>query len=186
MKIETAGDIIDRDVLVAGDALSFSFNFSTYPASLWSLQFALTLNGVKILQKDGTASGDTHTVALVHEDTKNLKCGKCQVWLVYTDRSTNTKRFSVDAGLLMVLPNPLGTLPPSPNALALAAIKRTIQTIVSQPEASASYNGQSYTMQNIGELHDLEHHLSVEVDNELRALGIPSKSGHKTIRTRFV
>ncbi len=186
MKIGTSGDIIDVDVLVAGDSLSFSFNYSTYPASLYSLQFALTLNGSKTLEKDATASGDTHTVALVHADTVNAKCGKCQAWLIFTDRSTSAKRYTVDAGVLVVLPNPMGTLPPSENALALAAIKRTISTVVSQPESTASYNGQSYSLHNIKELYEIRDRLQVAVDAELRELGIPSKGGHKTIRTRFV
>ena len=186
MKIGTSGDIIDVDVLVAGDALSFTFIYSTYPASLWSLQFVLTLNGTKILEKDATATGDQHTVSLVHDDTKSLKSGKCQVWLVFTDRSSASRRFSVDAGLMTVLPNPTGTFPPSDNALALAAINRTIRTIVSQPESTASYNGQSYSLHNLNDLYAIRDRLQQAIDSELRTLGIPSKSGHKTIRTRFV
>jgi hypothetical protein len=186
MKIGTSGDVINVDVLVAGDALSFSFNLSTYPASLWSLEFALSLNGSKTLSKAGTATGDTHNVALLSADTLNLKCGKCQVWLIFTKIADTTQRFTLDAGLLSVLPNPLGILPATDNALALAAIKRTIQQVISQPESTASYNGQSYSMHNIKDLYDIRNNLQAAVDAELREIGISSKTGHKTIRTRFV
>ena len=187
MLIGTVGNNIVINTLAAGDALSFEFGNSSYPASLWFLNFALSLNGNKILNKQATASGDNFNVALIPADTITLRPGRCQAWLIFTEQSDATQRFSLPVGLLTILPNPLGNIALTENMLSFQAIQRTISIIVSQPESSANFNGQSYSMHNLNDLYAIRDRLKVAVDLELQELGIPTRgSGFKTIRTRFV
>lgn len=187
MLIGTIGNNVEVKTLTAGDALLFVFGNSSYPASLWSLNFVLTFNGNKVLNHAATAAGDNFSIALESADTLQLRPGRCQVWLMFTLISDSTQRFTLPAGLLTLLPNPLGNIPQTENMLAFKSIQRTISLIVSQPESSANFNGQSYSMHNITDLYSIRDRLKQAVDIELKELGIPTRgTGFKTIRTRFV
>lgn len=185
MLIGTIGDNVQMSTLTQGDTLSFTVRRSSYPASEgWNMQFVLTLDGSKMAAVQATADGDDFRIDLASDDTAAFKLGRCQVFLVFDD---GTQRFSESAGLLNVIPDPLGTMAPSQAQQMLTAIDVTIAQLVAQPQSSASFNGEMYTAHNLKDLYDIRNRLVVRVDREKRKLGIPSEgSGFKTIRTRFV
>lgn len=172
------------NTLVAGDSLVWTFSGDPDHLSSdgWTCAFDLSRNGINLLEVAATADGDNWNVGLLTTDTSDLTPGYVQAYLVFTKSEDRATLF---AGDLTVLPDPAGSLSPTPSMAALAAVKNTITLIVSQPEVSASFNGQSYTLQNIKDLMDIRNQLQAEVNSELRALGVDLRTNFRTILTRF-
>ena len=97
------------------------------------------------------------------------------------------ERVTLYLGGVTVEPNPMVAYTPvTPNQVALAAVNDTINKILSQPESSASFNGQSYTLHNIKDLFDIRNSLQVQVSGELRSMGLVVKPSARIIQNRFV
>ena len=175
------------ETLTVGDSLEFTIRRPQYPATLWTCQFVLSIIGSKMASKDAVAVVDDFLFSLTSEDTNKYKTGKCQAWVVFTLISDPNQRFTESLGILYVLPNPLAALPPSETKQQLDLVLKAIRTVMSAPAASVSFNGQSYSLHNLGDLFEMRDRLQVAYANELAELGIPVRgAGFKTIRTRFV
>lgn len=175
--------------LVAGDVLAFIVRRSQYPSAAWTMTFVLTKDGSKSFSKAADEDPNTidHDVNLTPTDTATIKPGRLQGWLSFVNKTDATQRFTEYVGLLTVMPNPVGTLAPSESQQALTKIKATIRILVSQPESSASFNGQSYSFHNIDALYKIRDRLQIEVDNEMREMGVARRAGGaRVIQTRFV
>ena len=174
--------------LVAGDVLVFTVRRSQYVSADWTMTFVLTKDGSKSFSKNATQDVNNidHDVNVTAADSATIKPGRLQGWLSFVKKTDATQRFTEYVGLLTVMPNPVGTLTPSEAQQALTKIKSAIKLIVSQPEASASFNGQSYSLQNITELYKIRDRLQMEVDSEMREMGVARRSGGaRIILTRF-
>lgn len=170
--------------LTIGDTTVFTISDSNYPASAWSCKLALTKDGSNIAQFTGTPVGDSFSFSV--KPVSPIAAGPAQAWLVFTNIATPTLRYSEDIGLVTVLPDPMGTLTASELQLTITALDATIKAIVSQPEFSASFNGQTYTLHNIKDLYEIRGQLQIRLDNELRASGVTTRgSGFRIIKTRF-
>lgn len=171
------------NVLVAGDSVSWSFYDAGHlPADGWAASLVFNRDGSQILTKGATPSGNNWIIGLVSTDTQALAAGITQVFLVFTRA---TERVTEYAGTITIAPNPTGTMTPTPAMLALTGIKNTITTIVSNPESSASFNGQTYTMQNLNDLFPIRDRLQAEVNAEFRTMGITVRGSSRTILFRF-
>ncbi len=188
MRIELTGGQLKRvNSIVGGDSLTFTIRRTAYPASLWTAKFALSNEGSTAGEFDGSASGDDFSFDIPGSWTNALTPARMQAWLVFTEIADDTNRATEDCGLLTVQPNPLGVLAPSLAQLMLNALNEAMSILVSQAEQSASFNGQSYTLQNMTELKTMRDHLIAEVGAEQKRLGIGLQKGQaRTIRTRFL
>jgi len=114
--------------------------------------------------------------------------GAFEVWkFIPPSPAPPPQRVSLYLGGVTIEPNPLVPYSPvTPNQKALTAVNETINTILSQPESSASFNGQSYTLHNIKDLFDIRNSLQVQVAGELRSMGLVTKPTARIIQNRFV
>lgn len=169
-------------ILVAGDSDVLVFYDPDHPASSWSATFVLNRNGTTILSKAATISGDYHSVALATGDTSGLSPGIAQAYMLYT---SGALRETLAVGTVSIAPNPSVTMTPTDAMAALAAVKQTITKLVSMVESSASFNGQTFTLQNISQLFEARDRLQAEVNNELLSMGLIVPRRFRTIVHRF-
>jgi len=174
------------NTLTIGDSLSFTVHDPSYPASEWDLQLAFNLQGSKMATVDATASGDNHEIVITSAASALFKTGRCQAWLIYTNKADNTLRKSSYVGVITILPDPSGNLTPSPTKLALDAVNAAIQQMIAAPALSVSFNGQSYSLNNPRDIYDIRDRLQRTLDAEYAEIGIATRSGHRTIRSRFI
>jgi hypothetical protein len=193
--ISSSPEIVDSE-LVQGDTYSIIIRVPDYPSADWDAQFALVQRGTMkadIAMTAYTVGGVTDYYAAWISQTVSagLPVGFVDNYLVMTEHTPppppQTHRISLFIGTFRISPNPLGTYEPStPNQQALAAVNATITLILSQPEASASFNGQSYTLHNIKDLFDIRNELQATVSSELRDSGLIIKPTTRIVQNRFV
>lgn len=184
MPVTTTSGIPCR--IISGDTAIFTLSDSAHPASGWLLDFVLSRNGIKLSTTRATADGDNYAVTLTAALSASLAPGQAQWTLVYTERTGSPpQRDTGDSGWLIIAPDPAGSLTPTANQLALAACNAAIAGLVASPEQTVSFNGQSFTSRNIGDLFTARDRLQVLVNNELREMGISQKGGARLIRFRF-
>jgi hypothetical protein len=171
--------------LTAGDTWILEFNDDDHPVGLWTAAIAFSRNGTQLIAKAGTPNGSNFKFSLTAAETSTLVPGYTQVYVVFTNVADTLLRESEFAGTVTLLPNPTGTMPPTPSQQALTAVLASITIILAQPESSATFNGQTYTMQNIQTLYQIRNQLIADVNNELRALGLTMRGGSRNILTRF-
>ncbi len=169
--------------LVAGDTLKLTVGMTDYPATDgWSMKLCLTRDGTALLAVDGVPNGVDFDITISAAASASLAPGRAEVFLVFTKDS---ERYTVSHGSLAIVPNPLVTMTPTSTMSALAACNATIALIVAQPEATANFNGQSYTLQNIRDLYEIRNALAAAVAAELASMGVKTKPSFKQILTRF-
>lgn len=171
--------------LTAGDSLEVTFQDSAHPASEWTMKFVLMRNGSLLYQVDATANGDSYNVVVPSVQSSAITPGIVQATLVFDNVADPTIRQTLYIGSLNILPNPLDTLVPTANMLALQSINDTIAFVSASPAQSVNFNGQSYTIHNLDELFKIRDRLQALVDAELRAVGASSRGSFKIIKTRF-
>lgn len=173
-----------------GDTVNWIFNLPSYPNDQWTGQMVFVQLGSKV-GAPVNAVADLGDVSqwLVTVDavaSAKLPIGGCEVYMVMLSNASPQQRVSVFCGHVTIVPNPMATMPPSSNMVALTAVQKTINTVLSQPEQSASFNGQTYTLWNIKDLFDIRNQLMIQVDGELRSAGLVTKSSFHVIQNRFV
>jgi hypothetical protein len=178
------------DVIVQGDSYLFVFEVDDYTNDLWSGQLTFALLGSAPIIVPATVGGSLvlYNALLDSASSLLLPIGMVDSYLILTQiTGTPPQRVSLYLGSVTIEPNPLvAYVPTTPNQKALAAVNNTINTILSQPESSASFNGQSYTLHNIKDLFDIRNSLQVQVSGELRAMGLVVKPTARIIQNRFV
>lgn len=184
--------IIDS-VIVQGDSYLFTLEVPDYPNAIWAGQLTFTSFGlppVIVAAAPDPANVNGYLALLDTAASLTLPVGFVDTFLVLTEASPATpppRRTALELGSLSVAPNPLVQYQPNtPNQIALVAVNATIATILSQPESSASFNGQSYTLHNIKDLFDIRNSLQVQVAGELRSVGLVTKPTSRIIQNRFV
>lgn len=172
--------------LVSGDTWVLPFNDPDHPNNLWTAVISFTRNGVVLFTKAGVVDiGNFKFTITAAESAASITPGGALIYVVFTNIADTTLRESEYGGGITVLPNPTTSMPPSANQQALTAVLATITLVLSQPEGSATFNGQTYTLQNIDTLYKIRNNLITDVNNELRGLGLTKKGSSRNILTRF-
>jgi hypothetical protein len=176
--------------ITQGDTINWVFALPSYPGDQWTGQLSFTQAGSKVGAPANLVADPmdvTHWMVTVDSATSaKLPVGTCAVYTVMTRVALPNDRVSLFQGDVTVLPNPLGTMPQTPNMQALAAVNRTINIVLAQPEQSASFNGQTYTLHNIKDLFDIRTQLESFVSGEMAAVGVSHGKNFKILQDRFV
>jgi len=172
-------------ILTAGDTWVLSFTDDDHPNNLWTALIAFSRLGVQLFAKAGVNDVGNFKFTITAAESGTIAPGGTQVYVVFTNVADPTRRESEFAGAVTVLPNPTGSMTPTPSQQALTAVLATITKVLSQPESSATFNGQTYTMQNIETLYKIRNLLITDVNNELVGLGLATKPRSRNILTRF-
>ena len=144
--------------------------FQDYPANVFTLHYVL--RGSQVYKFDATADTDGISFLATLESAQTaLWVPGLYLWGAYvTDASNNQVQLPTVFSTVEIRPNlasnPTGADPRSFAARTLALIEDTIAALTGRRVASASVNGQSYSLANIGELFTLRERLLSEVRRE--------------------
>lgn len=166
----------------AGDTVAFTVSGNSYPSSLWHLDYVLSRNGSNILTSRATASGADHTVSIAAADTAIVP-GPALSALVFT-KIADGERKTVCHKHVSILYNPAAALSPTAKQTLLAALDAALLKL-GKGIRKVNFDGQEVEFHDIARLTELRNQLTVEVQNELRAMGIPQPGGAKRIQARF-
>lgn len=180
MPIETTSGIPFE--IAAGDTLNFTVGFSGYPATSYGLTFILFNAGAVVATLTGTPSGSDFNVTASDEDTANYPPGRYTYAAYVTQSGT---RVLAERGQISVTPNFAIAEVPSEAQTLLTALNAALLSLSGSANSSVSFNGQSYTKQNIGDLMKMRTQLRAQVQAEQRAKGYDKSAGLKRIVTRF-
>ena len=168
-----------------GDTVSFGIADTRYPSGTWELGLALALSGKPAAPVAGAAQGDgSFLFTLTPVASAALAPGLYLASLIATETGSG-QRISLGTRSLFVRPDLSVPLAQTPNMLALAAMKKGLATLSAGTVQTFSGGGQSWTKRTLGELRREIDRLQVDVNNELRALGLSTKGGAVNIVTRF-
>jgi len=168
---------------VQGDTVSMLLTFACYSAEDYTLKFCMTKGGAAITPKEATAEGASFALTISAEDSAKILPGIYNYALIVIDE--DGQRSTIQSGSISVAPDPNGSIAKSDNQIILEKLKAAMTKLASGTNSSVNINGQQFTKRNLKELQDIIDNYQVNVDRELRELGLATKGGQKTIRTRF-
>lgn len=171
----------------SGDTVRFSYINSDHPASSWSAQFCLSRNGTAVSPVSATESGDEYIFTLSAATTAALSAGTYKWMIRYTETSSSEVETG-EQGILDVLPN-LATSQSASTAQALLTLcEAQLTALLASGDtfASVSFNGQSYSKRDIGQLMAQRDRLRAEVISERRAAALAAGENDGTVfQVRF-
>lgn len=175
-------------VITAGDTVIISIGpDASYPNTGWTAQLVFSRDG-KVLNAftaDSATDGTLGFVATISgTGATKLTPGRAMWAEVFTETATG-QRETGRTGQLLIAPDPTKSLPDSEVAKALKACMAAINVIVSDPNATVNFNGQSFTSHNLSDLFKAHDRLQIKFDAELRSLGVSNRGGAKLILNRF-
>src|SRR5688572_2092045 len=150
MPVETTSGVPSR--FTASDTVRFSVENTEYPATSWTLLFAMRGRGGNLSQA-GVADGDAFTVTLTSAATAAIAPGQYSASLIYTETAT-TEKVTVPAGTVTVDPN-MALTTTGPRRAAYEAALAQLEALAAKQFASVSVEGESYNLQSIGQLTEL-------------------------------
>lgn len=183
MAISTTAGV--QSVLEAGNNYNFQETFTDYPATAWSMQFVMSLDGSNAAANVFNASTVNTTGFQVN--LSNLTVPGRYAWAEYVTETSSGQRTTAQDGVTQVIPNLTQTQPLSSAATMLANIETAITNLTQGGFLSVSVNNVSYTRFDVTTLIQMRTRLQAEVFRERQAAdafrGIETASG--MIGTRF-
>lgn len=167
----------------AGDTITFTASGSSYPATLWYMDYVVSRLGQNLFTQRATASGTDYSFT-VSGTTSNVTPGAANWALVATNISTGAREVAC-SGVVAVVFNPTADLPATDNQTLLSAINAAILALANNKNHKVDINGQMFERHNINELYKLRDRVQAQVWEELRDMGIQAPGGPKRIQTRF-
>lgn len=164
MAISTTAGV--QSVLEAGNNYNFQETFTDYPASLWSMQFVMSLDGSNVAPNvtNATNSGNTFNVSFGTPTTAGR-----YLFAEYVTETASGQRTTAKTGVMQVIPNLTQTASLSAAATMLANIETAISQLTTGGFSSVSVNNVSYTRFDVSILIAMRTRLQAEVIRERQA-----------------
>lgn len=167
----------------AGDTVKWDIALSDYPATSWTLTYALTpLDGAADgrITFTAAASGTDHRVSLTPATTAAFTAGAYGYWATVSD---GTDRHLVRDGQITIHPDPAtaSAVDARTHARRMRDQLRDLYSKLSTRETqTGSVNGKTYTLRDLGEvqrqLTQWEWAVQAEEDRERRRRGEPARA----------
>lgn len=158
---------------VAGDTLRVTLSDSDYPSDDWTLTIHFRGAVLKSYTAEEGENGEFDLV-ITASQTSELTAGTYLVTFAYeSDDDRKTEVF----GNVEVFPNPTAATVKSIARQTLEAAQAAMLILVSGPNQSVNFNGQSFTKMNMRDLQEIIDNLQGIVDEEDAA--IASVSGRR-------
>lgn len=176
----------------SGDYVQWSKTLTQFPSTDYTLKYQLR-GPQEYTITAAVYQTSSYLVTLSASTTASYKAGYYSLVAFVTDIATELLRYSVCPRFpfLTVKENPAAYVNGSANNLTwaartLAAVEQTIFQLSSRQVTSASVNGQSYNIQDLGKLYALRNRTAEVVRSEQDAINIKAGLGaKKNILVRF-
>lgn len=169
----------------AGETVRLQLTFGDYPASRgWSAALKLNKAGETVVSVAGSATGDGFLFVITAAVSALMAAGQW-TWAARVTDGTDVK--TAQAGDFTLLPDYSATIAKSTTQLQLEAANTAFSTLIADPLASVSFNGQSFAYSNRMELFDIIERLQAKVNQEnSAAAGLRGDPPTRSIRPYFV
>lgn len=169
-----------------GNSVSWGEMWAEYLSSVYFFQIAFAKNGlnIQLFTAQDNADGSFQMV-LTAAQTALLAPGENYITGLVFDEASPPNRYTVFDDRCYVRPNPAIPITPTLAMQQLAALEAALSALIANPLKSTSALGQTYTKQDFTILMDARDRADAKVDAELRAMGLSTRGGTKTIRYRF-
>lgn len=168
--------------IVQGDSLDIPCALSPYDGDWIAKLCFLGAKVAKNFQATWSAENLNFLFALSSSDTSSISTGQYLVTLIFTK---DNLRQSYVQGYVHILPDPTKPLETFWAQEVLTQCEDAIKILAKKTNQSVNISGQIFTFKNLSELVLFRNQMRVEVNNELKRLGMPSVGGKKTIQSRF-
>jgi hypothetical protein len=166
---------------VQGEAPSWNETLSEYPCASYAVAYKFEgdtpLDGIQQFSVVGTES-DSATYTF--QFAANVKPGVYR-WEKQITRSSDSRMAVAECGMIIVRPNAATVQTTTTAAANVASIEASLATLAASTNASVSFNGQSFTQANVGELQRHLAYWKSRALKERRALdallGLPTQRG---------
>lgn len=150
----------------AGNTVNLTLAFADFSAATWTLALVFSRVGYSPVTFAGSASGTSFTVTLTSTITAAMPAGTWN-WTAYV--TSGGERTTADSGTVQILPDLSQTRTRSTSRIQLDAINAAITSIVSGKFSTVSFNGQTFTRQNLDMLMRQRTDLAADVYKEEQA-----------------
>lgn len=172
--------------ITAGDTTLLLLSFADFPAN-GGFTAAMSLNqaGAAPQSVTGSASGSGFQFVISAAVSGALSAGLC-TWAVRATQTSTGYVETAQGGSFTVLPNYATTITKSITQQQLDAANAALLTLVANPEAIVSFNGQSFTSASKAELLGVIRNLKAMVAAEnATAAGLYGDAPTRSIRPFF-
>ena len=175
-------------VLQIGDTWGWSASFPGYPASKWTLKYAIQCVGRPIKITAGS-SGAEHIVSVPALATEGFPPGRYR-WSAYAEKESEglLDRRTIATGFVTLRPALYAADASTDNrstaAVMLANIEEAIKVLSSKTADSVTVNGRTVTYRDLGKLLQDRSRLRAEVAREEAAAPMSQGIGRQ-VRVRF-
>jgi hypothetical protein len=154
----------EPDSVTAGETIAWIKALADYPASSFTLKYALQRAGADLISITSTASGAAHAV-LVAATASLLWTPGPYVWTSFTEGAGST-RYTVERGIISVLASPLAALGSTHATRTLALIEAALEGRIPRGLESTNIDGQQLDRMPIADLEKLQVRYKFKVQGE--------------------
>jgi len=153
------------DSFEAGSTVLFTENFADYSVSSWTAKIYFVLGTAAPITVTATTSGTNFLFTLSEAITSSFTPGKYD-YVIYV--SSSTERTTAKQGTVTVLQDMSKAREATAAEIALAGIEAAINKLSSKVNSSVSFNGQTFTHNDLNSLTRARTYYKAEVIREER------------------
>ena len=172
--------------ITSGDTTRLLLSLPLCPAPTFTSILILNRAGTAPITCTGSASGDNHAFTITAAQSTTMAAG-AWTWVARCTETASGDVTNGGAGDFTILANPATTLTKSATQQQLDAANTALLTLLANPDASTSFNGQSFTKENqhvlLGVIRNLESKLASENN---AAAGLRGDPVTRSIRPYFL
>lgn len=170
--------------ITAGETVAWTKTLPDYPATAWTLKYALQASGKELITLTAAASGAAHAITVAAATSAAYAAG-VYVWTAYVEQGST--RTTVARGTVTIAASPLAALGSTHNTRMLALIQAALEGRIPNGLESTDIDGQRIDRTSVEILEALERKYQARVQAEQfaaqSAAGIKKR---RTIGIRFV
>lgn len=171
--------------ITSGDTVLLRLSFGNAPATGFTASLKINQVGAAPQSVAGSANGTAFDFVITNTITDALSAGPA-TWAVRATETATGYVITAGAGDFTVLADYADTLTKSLAQQQLDAANATLLILAGNPEGTASFNGHSYSKENMGALLDVIQKLKAIVAQETAAAaGLRGDPPTRSIRPYF-
>jgi hypothetical protein len=174
----------EPDTFTAGETLQWTRSFPAYPASTYTLKYALQM-GATLLTIVASASANDFAVTVADTTTAAFPPG-VYLWTAFAETSGGATRTVIARGALTILPSPLIALGTTHASRMLGLIEAALENRIPNGLQSTDIDGQRIDRIDVPSLFRLRDKYRAKVLAEQKLLAAQcGRRGRQSIGIRF-
>lgn len=170
--------------ITAGDSVRVQLGFGDYPAGTWTAALKLNQPGGKVVSVTGSAVSTEFLFEITAAITEKMGVGE---WTWAVRVASSSDRATAQGGTFTLQPDYAAVTDKTITQRQLDAANDQLLILTGNPDATVSFNGQTFTKANESSLLDVIARLEQKVSKEAAtAAGLRGDAPTRSIRPYFV